>query len=137
MTNRFESHSIEETIEFAKSIAGNANPGDVYALIGEMGVGKTVFAKAFAMGLDIKETVNSPTFTIVQEYTDGRVPMYHFDLYRIAEEEELEEIGFDDYLDGEGVCLIEWADLFMDALPKDTKIIQIERTGENSRIITL
>lgn len=137
MTNRFESNSIEETIAFAKQIAGNALPGDVYALVGDMGVGKTVFAKAFALGLGIKETVNSPTFTIVQEYTDGNIPMYHFDLYRIAEEEELEEIGFDDYLEGEGVCLIEWADLFMDALPKNKKIIRIERTGENSRIITI
>lgn len=123
----FESHSREETIKFAANLAAKSKPGDVYTLTGDLGVGKTVFAKGFAKGLGVTEPVTSPTFTIVQEYLSGRLPFFHFDVYRIADPDEMEETGFYDYLDRGGVVLIEWAELIEDILPFPRTSIKIER----------
>ena len=125
-----ESFSREDTLQIAYQMAQNAQPGQVYALIGDLGVGKTVFVKGIARGLGIKEPVVSPTFTILQEYKDGQIPLYHFDVYRIEDEEEMFEIGFDDYLYGDGVCLIEWAENVKGLLPKDAVSITIEKDPE-------
>ena len=114
--------------------------GDVYCLTGDLGVGKTVFTQGFAAGLGIEEPVSSPTFTIVQEYEEGRMPFYHFDVYRIGDVEEMDEIGFDDYIYGDGVCLIEWANLIREILPEDFTGILIEKDlekGFDYRRITL
>ena len=118
---------MEDTSEFAYQMAVNAQPGQVYALIGDLGVGKTVFTKGFARGLGIDEPVSSPTFTILQIYEEGRLPLYHFDVYRIEEPEEMEEVGFDDYIYGDGVCLIEWANRIEEILPENTIFIIIEK----------
>lgn len=104
-----------------------AVPGQVYTLIGDLGVGKTIFTKGFALGLDIIESVNSPTFTIVQVYEKGRIPFYHFDVYRIGDVEEMDEIGYEDYIYGDGVSLIEWANLIADILPEEYIQITIEK----------
>ncbi len=136
----FISHSAEETRAFGKSLSEKAFPGQVYALTGNLGAGKTVLAQGFAEGLGVLETVNSPTFTILQVYEEGRLPFYHFDVYRIEDPYEMEEIGFDEYLNGDGVCLIEWADEIRELLPKDTIRITIERdveAGDDIRRITV
>ncbi len=122
-----ETHSAEETYELGKKIGQNAKPGQLYSLIGDLGVGKTVFTQGLAAGLGITEPVNSPTFTILQIYEEGRIPFYHFDVYRIEEIEEMEEIGYEEYFDGEGVCLIEWANLIEEILPKEHIRIVIEK----------
>ena len=127
----FDSFNPEETYNIGKDLGEKAQPGDVYLLFGDLGVGKTLFSQGFAKELGIMEHVNSPTFTIVQEYTDGRLPFYHFDVYRIADEEEMEEIGFQDMIFGEGVCLIEWANLIQGILPDNCHEIRIEK--DNSR----
>ncbi len=111
-------------------MAQNAQAGRVYALIGDLGVGKTVFTKGFAEGLGIEEPVSSPTFTILQIYEEGRLPLYHFDVYRIEEPEEMEEVGFDDYVYGDGVCLIEWAGKIEEILPEETIWVLIEKDLE-------
>ena len=121
-------------------MGSEARPGDVYCLTGDLGVGKTVFTQGFAAGLGIEEPVSSPTFTIVQEYEEGRMPFYHFDVYRIGDVEEMDEIGFDDYIYGDGVCLIEWANLIREILPEDFTGILIEKDlekGFDYRRITL
>ncbi|MDO5475589.1 MAG: tRNA (adenosine(37)-N6)-threonylcarbamoyltransferase complex ATPase subunit type 1 TsaE [Eubacteriales bacterium] len=123
----YTSESPEETFRFGHMLAEEATPGEVYALDGDLGVGKTVFTKGFAEGLGIEEPVSSPTFTILQIYEEGRLPLYHFDVYRIEEPEEMEEIGFDEYIDGDGVCLIEWAGRIADLLPPDTIVVHIEK----------
>ncbi|MBE5909031.1 MAG: tRNA (adenosine(37)-N6)-threonylcarbamoyltransferase complex ATPase subunit type 1 TsaE [Lachnospiraceae bacterium] len=125
-----ETNKPEETYAYAKRLSENAKPGEVFTLTGDLGVGKTVFTKGFAAGLAVEEDVNSPTFTIVQEYTSGRLPFYHFDVYRIGDIEELDEIGFEDYLYGDGVCMIEWANLIEDALPTKRTDIVIEKDLE-------
>lgn len=107
-----------------------ARPGDVYTLVGDLGVGKTVFTQGLAGGLEVAEPVNSPTFTIVQVYEEGRLPFYHFDVYRIGDAEEMEEIGYEDYFYGKGVCLIEWADLIEELLPEHYTEIKIEKNLE-------
>lgn len=107
-----------------------ARAGQVYTLAGDLGVGKTVFTQGFAKGLGVEEHVNSPTFTIVQEYEDGRMPFYHFDVYRIGDIEEMDEIGFEEYIAGEGVCLIEWAILIEEILPEERTEILIEKDLE-------
>lgn len=107
-----------------------ARAGQVYTLVGDLGVGKTVFTQGFAKGLGVEEHVNSPTFTIVQEYEDGRMPFYHFDVYRIGDIEEMDEIGFEEYVAGEGVCLIEWANLIEEILPEERTEILIEKDLE-------
>lgn len=136
----FETNCTEETFEVGKKLAEQAVPGQVYCLNGDLGVGKTVFTQGFAEGLGITEPVNSPTFTIVQVYENGKIPFYHFDVYRISDVEEMYEIGCDEYFYGEGVCLIEWANLIEEIIPKEAIEITIEKKlekGLDYRKITL
>ncbi len=125
-----ETMSPEETFEVGFRMGERARAGQVYTLAGNLGVGKTVFTQGFAKGLGVEEHVNSPTFTIVQEYEDGRLPFYHFDVYRIGDIEEMDEIGFEEYIAGEGVCLIEWANLIEEILPEERTEIIIEKDLE-------
>ena len=125
-----ETHDPEETFEVGRKIGMNAKPGQIYTLTGDLGVGKTVFTQGVAAGLGITEPVNSPTFTIIQEYEDGRLPFYHFDVYRIGDLEEMEEIGYDDYFFGHGICLIEWAELIEEILPEKRIEVTIEKDLE-------
>ena len=127
---RIDSYKWEDTFELGKQLGAKVKPGEVYCLNGDLGVGKTVFTQGFARGLGIEEAVNSPTFTIVQVYEEGRIPFYHFDVYRIADIEEMYEIGYEEYFFGEGVCFIEWAELVEELLPKHRKIITIEKNVE-------
>ena len=126
----YETNGPEETMRTGRMLGESAAPGQVYALVGDLGVGKTVFTKGFAEGLGIEEPVNSPTFTILQIYEEGRLPLYHFDVYRIEEPEEMEEIGLDEYIDGDGVCLIEWAGRIEELLPGDVIVVFIEKDLE-------
>lgn len=125
-----ESFSPEETLELGRKMGREANPGDVYTLIGDLGVGKTVFTQGIAEGLEIEESICSPTFTIVQVYEEGRMPFYHFDVYRIGDIEEMDEIGYEDYFYGEGLCMIEWANLIEEIIPTHHKEITIEKDLE-------
>ena len=129
-TKIIESFSAEETLELGRQMGRNARPGDIYTLIGDLGVGKTVFTQGIAEGLDIEESICSPTFTIVQVYEEGRMPFYHFDVYRIGDVEEMDEIGYEDYFYGEGLCMIEWANLIEEILPSARKEITIEKDLE-------
>lgn len=122
-----ETRSPEETYALGQKIGKEAKAGQVYTLTGDLGVGKTVFTQGVASGLGITEPVNSPTFTIVQVYEEGKMPFYHFDVYRIGDVEEMEEIGYEDYFFGEGICLIEWAELVEEILPEDRISIIIEK----------
>jgi tRNA threonylcarbamoyladenosine biosynthesis protein TsaE len=136
----YETNGPEETMRTGRMLGESAAPGQVYALVGDLGVGKTVFTKGFAEGLGIEEPVNSPTFTILQIYEEGRLPLYHFDVYRIEEPEEMEEIGLDEYIDGDGVCLIEWAGRIEELLPEDVIVVFIEKDlekGLDYRMITV
>ena len=126
----YETNGPEETMRTGRMLGESAAPGQVYALVGDLGVGKTVFTKGFAEGLGIEEPVNSPTFTILQIYEEGRLPLYHFDVYRIEEPEEMEEIALDEYIDGDGVCLIEWAGRIEELLPEDVIVVFIEKDLE-------
>ncbi len=140
MVEIIESFSEEDTFEIGKRLASETTQPQVYTLIGDLGVGKTVFTQGFAEGLGIEGIINSPTFTIVQEYDDGRMPFYHFDVYRIGDVDEMDEIGFDDYIYGDGVCLIEWANLISEILPPHYRQIKIEKDlekGFDYRRITL
>ena len=123
----FESLSRESTYEFGKKIAEESTPGDIYMLIGDLGVGKTVFTQGFAEGLGITEAVNSPTFTILQVYDEGKMPFYHFDVYRIGDIDEMDEIGYEDCFYGEGVTIIEWADLIKEIIPESAHRIEIKK----------
>lgn len=125
-----ETAGEQETFDAGYSIGKEAKPGTVYALLGDLGVGKTVFTKGVAAGLLVKEQVNSPTFTIVQVYESGRLPFYHFDVYRIGDLEEMDEIGYEDYFYGEGVCLVEWAGLIKELMPAETVWVTIEKDLE-------
>ena len=125
-----ETNSAEETFALGKALGEKASPGQVYTLDGDLGTGKTVFTQGVAAGLGITEAISSPTFTIIQEYDTGRLPLYHFDVYRIGDIEEMEEIGYDDYFFGEGICLIEWADLIREILPEHVIRITIEKDLE-------
>ena len=120
-------NSPKETYEIGFFLGKQATPGQCYCLDGDLGVGKTVFAQGFAAGLEIKEVVNSPTFTIVQQYDGGRLPLHHFDVYRIGDVEEMEDIGYEDCFYGEGVCLIEWSRLSEDILPENIIRVEIEK----------
>ena len=136
----YETFSAEETEKLGEQIGREAKPGEVYTLIGDLGVGKTVFTQGIAKGLEITEPICSPTFTIVQEYEEGRMPFYHFDVYRIGDIEEMEEIGYDDYFFGEGVCLIEWASLIKELIPEHVICVTIEKEldkGFDYRTITI
>lgn len=126
----YESYSPEETGRMGEKLAEEAVPGQVFCLYGDLGVGKTVFTQGFARGLKITEPINSPTFTILQTYEEGRMPFYHFDVYRIGDPEEMDEIGLDEYIYGEGVCLIEWANLIREMLPAKVTAIRIEKDLE-------
>lgn len=137
---QWESNSVEDTFEIGRQLASESSAGDVYCLDGDLGTGKTVFAQGFGAGLDIEEPINSPTFTILKEYHDGRLPLYHFDVYRIGSEDEMDEIGYYDAIDGNGVCLIEWSQLIQDILPKSCYRITIEKDtakGFDYRNVTL
>ncbi|MCR5255880.1 MAG: tRNA (adenosine(37)-N6)-threonylcarbamoyltransferase complex ATPase subunit type 1 TsaE [Acetatifactor sp.] len=130
MDKIYESFSAEETFALGKTIGENAKAGEVYTLIGDLGVGKTVFTQGVAAGLGITGPVNSPTFTILQVYDEGRLPFYHMDVYRIGDVEEMDEIGYEDCVYGEGICLIEWANLIEEILPENYVEITIEKDPE-------
>ncbi len=123
----YETNSPEETFSLGKKMGNEADPGTVITLDGDLGAGKTLFTKGFAAGLGITEPVSSPTFTILQEYEGGRLPLYHFDVYRIGDPAEMDEVGFDDYIYGDGVCIIEWSELIAQLIPDDAIRIIIER----------
>lgn len=125
-----ESYSADDTFSIGKEIGENAKPGSVYTLIGDLGVGKTVFTQGVAKGLEITEPISSPTFTILQVYEEGRIPFYHFDVYRIGDVEEMEEIGYEDCFYGDGICFIEWANLIEEILPKNYTQVTIEKDLE-------
>lgn len=135
-----ETRSPEETFALGEKLGREAKPGQIYTLNGDLGTGKTVFTQGFAAGLGITEPVNSPTFTILQVYEEGRMPFYHFDVYRIGDVEEMDEIGYEDCFYGEGVCLIEWAELIEEILPENVIVVTIEKDleqGFDYRKITL
>ncbi|MFI3174437.1 MAG: tRNA (adenosine(37)-N6)-threonylcarbamoyltransferase complex ATPase subunit type 1 TsaE [Bacillota bacterium] len=139
MKKIWETMNEEETFAVGKTLGENAKKGQVFALNGDLGVGKTVLTKGFAKGLAIEEHITSPTFAIMQIY-EGRLPLYHFDVYRLSYEEELEDIGYEEYFYGEGVTLVEWANKFKELMPKDIIQITIEKSlekGLDYRIITL
>lgn len=125
-----ETNGEEATRELGRQLGKMVSAGTIFTLNGDLGVGKTVFTQGFAQGLGIVEAVNSPTFTIVQVYEEGRMPFYHFDVYRIGDIEEMEEIGYQDYFYGNGVCLIEWAELIQEILPEELVKITIEKDLE-------
>lgn len=127
-----ETYSTGETFALGRQIGQQAEAGEIYTLIGDLGVGKTVLTQGVAAGLDIEEPVNSPTFTIVQIYEEGRLPFYHFDVYRIGDVEEMDEIGYEDYFFGGGVCLIEWASLIEELLPEQVIRITMEKDMEKA-----
>ena len=129
-TKQIESFSAEDTHALGKKLGENAKPGDVYTLLGDLGVGKTVLTQGIADGLGIKEAICSPTFTIVQVYDEGRMPFYHFDVYRIGDIEEMDEIGYEDYFYGDGLTMIEWANLIEEILPPKRKERNIEKDLE-------
>lgn len=135
-----DSFSAEETMELGKRLGREARAGEVYTLIGDLGVGKTVLTQGIAEGLGITEPICSPTFTIVQVYEEGRMPFYHFDVYRIGDVEEMDEIGYEDYFYGDGLTMIEWANLIEELLPPNRKEITIEKNldkGFDYRRITI
>ena len=125
-----ETNSPEETFALGPKLGEQAKAGQIYTLNGDLGVGKTVFTQGIARGLGITEAVSSPTFTIVQVYEEGRLPFYHFDVYRIGDIEEMEEIGYDDYFFGNGVCMIEWAELIEELIPENSIHVTIEKDLE-------
>lgn len=125
----YETQNEQETFEIGRILAEQSKPGDIFCLLGDLGVGKTVFSKGFATGLHITEPITSPTFTIVQVY-EGEKPLYHFDMYRIEDEDELEMIGYEDYFYGQGVCLVEWANNVAEVIPQNALWITIEKDLE-------
>ena len=126
----YETNSEKETFELGKNLGEQAKAGQIFCLNGDLGVGKTVFTQGFAKGLGIEENVNSPTFTIIQVYEEGRIPLYHFDVYRIGDPEEMYEIGYEEYFFGEGVCLIEWSKLIEELIPEEAINIVIDKNLE-------
>lgn len=135
-----ESFKTEDTYQLGMQLGEKARAGQVYCLLGDLGTGKTVFTQGFAKGLGITEPVNSPTFTIVQVYDEGRLPFYHFDVYRIEDIDEMLEIGYEDYFYGQGVCLVEWSNLIEELLPANRTVITIEKAldkGFDYRKITI
>ena len=126
----YTSNSPQETFALGKRLGEQAKPGEVYCLDGDLGVGKTIFTQGFAAGLGIDEPVNSPTFTIVQQYDSGRIPLYHFDVYRIGDISEMDEIGYEDCFYGDGVSLIEWPTRIREILPAQVTWVEIEKDLE-------
>jgi tRNA threonylcarbamoyladenosine biosynthesis protein TsaE len=131
----FTSHSAEETFAFGVATAREAAPGDVFGLAGDLGAGKTQFVKGFVAGIGSAADVTSPTFTLVHEYSGGRMPVYHFDFYRLDTAEAVVALGFDEYAYGGGVCLVEWADRFRDLLPENSRWLAFRATSETARVI--
>lgn len=134
------SNSPEDTMSIGNEIGCNAKKGEIYCLVGNLGVGKTVFTKGFAAGIGIQEHITSPTFTIVNQYEGPKMPFYHFDVYRIQDIEEMEEIGYEEYFFGEGVCFIEWANFIDEIIPKEAIWIYIDKDlskGEDYREIAV
>lgn len=125
-----ETYKAEDTFELGRKMGEAAQAGEILCLFGDLGTGKTVFTKGFAVGLGIKEAVNSPTFTILKVYDEGRIPLYHFDVYRIEDPEEMYEIGFEDYFYGSGICLVEWANIIEEILPAKRTTVNIEKNLE-------
>ncbi len=135
-----ETSSEKETFDIGERLGKKALPGSIYCLDGDLGAGKTVFAKGFARGLGIDEPVTSPTFTIVQEYSGGRLKLYHFDVYRIADPDEMEMIGYEEYFYGDGVCLVEWSELIDELIPDEAVRINISREplkGDDFRLLEI
>ena len=130
---KFTSHSVDETLEIAQNIESDKFPGMVICLNGELGSGKTIFVKGFASGLGIQESITSPTFNIVKEYLDGEAPLYHMDVYRL--EDSNEDIGFSDYFNKDGICIIEWAELIEDKLPEKRLDVVFKMIDENTRVL--
>jgi len=130
MKKLFDSLNEKATFDYAVNMGRDAKAGQVYALTGELGAGKTVFAKGFAKGLGIGDIVSSPTFTLVQTYESGRLPLYHFDVYRIGDISEMDETGYEDYFYGEGVTLVEWADMIKEIMPGNTIWIKMSKDDE-------
>ena len=136
----FEVNSAEETFKLGEEFANVANPGTVIALIGDLGVGKTVFTKGIAKGLGITDSITSPTFTILESYDTGRMPLHHFDVYRIGDVEEMEEVGFDDCVYSDGITIVEWAGIIEEIIPKGTYVVNIVKDlskGNDYRKITI
>jgi len=133
----FESRSVEDTRKFGAQIAAMIHQGDVFALDGDLGAGKTEFVRGFVAALGGSVTVRSPSFTILNIYQTERMPVYHFDFYRMIDSEELHEIGFYEYIAGDGVCLIEWGTMFRDALPAQTKVLKFTDNGNTLRTIAI
>jgi tRNA threonylcarbamoyladenosine biosynthesis protein TsaE len=131
----FISNSVEQTIAVGRAYGEKARRGDVFALCGDLGAGKTQFVKGFVAGVGSAVGVTSPTFVLIHEYGDGRVPVYHFDFYRVENREALSRLGLDDYVFGDGVTLIEWADRFSGVVPSDAKWLSFELRDENTRVI--
>jgi tRNA threonylcarbamoyladenosine biosynthesis protein TsaE len=131
----FTSNSVEETIDFAQEWAQNLRPNDVIALLGGLGGGKTHFVKGLLRGLESAEDATSPTFTLIHEYRSGRLPLFHFDFYRLTQPNELEEIAFNEYLEDGGITVIEWADRFPEVLPERTRRLHFEILDESRRLI--
>lgn len=132
----FITHSPEETEKIGEALAKSLQPGTILAYRGDLGAGKTAFTRGLARGLGCKETVTSPTYTIVNEYLGGRLPLFHFDMYRLASSDDLWDIGWEDYLEREGVCAVEWSENVQDAM-EDAITVTIEKLGENTRRITI
>ena len=132
----FITHSPEETEKIGEALAKSLRPGTILAYRGDLGAGKTAFTRGLARGLGCKETVTSPTYTIVNEYLGGRLPLFHFDMYRLASSDDLWDIGWEDYLDREGVCAVEWSENVQDAM-EDAITVTIEKLGETTRQITI
>lgn len=135
-----ETNSSKETYDCGYRMGQEAKQGQIICLEGELGVGKTVFTQGFADGLGVDEPICSPTFTIIQEYTQGRLPLYHFDVYRLGSCEEMDEIGYEEYFYSDGVCLVEWGNLFPELFPENTTYVRIEKNldkGFDYRTITI
>lgn len=132
----FITHSPEETEKIGEALAKSLQPGTILAYRGDLGAGKTAFTRGLARGLGCKETVTSPTYTIVNEYLGGRLPLFHFDMYRLASSDDLWDIGWEDYLDREGVCAVEWSENVQDAM-EDAITVTIEKLGETTRRIII
>lgn len=130
-------HSADETQALGQKLASRLAPGDVIAYFGDLGAGKTAFTRGLAQGLGITDPVTSPTYTIVNEYLGGRLPLFHFDMYRLSSADDLFDIGWEDYLSRGGVCAVEWSENVMDALPEDTVWVRIAREGDTGRSITI
>ncbi|MBH0167554.1 tRNA (adenosine(37)-N6)-threonylcarbamoyltransferase complex ATPase subunit type 1 TsaE [Fictibacillus sp. 7GRE50] len=133
-TYQYETKSAEETMSFAEKLGSILQKGDVLTLAGDLGAGKTTFTKGLAKGLGVTRTVNSPTFTIIKEYS-GRLPLYHMDVYRLEDSDE--DLGFDEYFSGEGVCVVEWAVFIEDYLPEERLELVISHKGDDEREIQL